>query len=71
MAEKNGYGESIAALFALPFILFSMAGGFLADRFQKRSVMLGVKIFGVVHHVARTSPAYGIGIKTCCSPVCF
>ena len=45
LAEKNSYGEWIGALFALPFILFSMAGGFLADRFSKRSVMLGVKIF--------------------------
>ena len=45
LAEKNSYGEWIAALFALPFILFSMAGGFLADRFSKRSVMLGVKLF--------------------------
>jgi len=44
-AEKNSYGESIGALFALPFILFSLAGGFLADRFSKRSVMLGVKGF--------------------------
>ena len=45
MEGKNSYGESITALFSLPFILFSMAGGFLADRFSKRSVMLGVKIF--------------------------
>ncbi|MGA2245677.1 MAG: MFS transporter, partial [Verrucomicrobiota bacterium] len=45
MAEKNSYGETMGALFSLPFILFSMAGGFLADRFSKRSVMLGVKIF--------------------------
>ena len=45
LAEKNSYGESIGALFSLPFILFSMAGGFLADRFRKRSVMLGVKFF--------------------------
>ena len=45
LAEKNSYGEWIGALFALPFILFSMTGGFLADRFSKRSVMLGVKIF--------------------------
>ncbi len=45
LAEKNSCGESIAALFALPFILFSMAGGFLADRFSKRAVMLGVKVF--------------------------
>ena len=44
-AEKNSYGEAMTELFSLPFILFSMAGGFLADRFSKRSVMLGVKIF--------------------------
>jgi acyl-[acyl-carrier-protein]-phospholipid O-acyltransferase / long-chain-fatty-acid--[acyl-carrier-protein] ligase len=43
--EKNHFGESIGALFSLPFILFSMAGGFLADRFSKRTVMLGVKVF--------------------------
>lgn len=43
--ERHAYGESIGALFALPFILFSMAGGFLADRFAKRSVIIGVKIF--------------------------
>src|SRR4030088_1749493 len=35
----------VGALFALPFILFSMAGGFLADRFRKRTVTIGVKIF--------------------------
>ena len=45
LSGKNSYGESNAALYAVPFILFSMAGGFLADRFSKRSVMLGVKIF--------------------------
>jgi acyl-[acyl-carrier-protein]-phospholipid O-acyltransferase / long-chain-fatty-acid--[acyl-carrier-protein] ligase len=33
----------IGALFALPFILFSMTGGFLADRFSKRSVTIGTK----------------------------
>jgi acyl-[acyl-carrier-protein]-phospholipid O-acyltransferase/long-chain-fatty-acid--[acyl-carrier-protein] ligase len=43
--EQHKFGESIGALFSLPFILFSMGGGFLADRFSKRSVMLGVKIF--------------------------
>jgi len=44
-AEKHEYGETIGALFALPFILFSMAGGYLADRFSKRTVMIGVKCF--------------------------
>jgi acyl-[acyl-carrier-protein]-phospholipid O-acyltransferase/long-chain-fatty-acid--[acyl-carrier-protein] ligase len=33
----------VGALFALPFILFSMTGGFLADRFSKRSVTVGTK----------------------------
>jgi acyl-[acyl-carrier-protein]-phospholipid O-acyltransferase/long-chain-fatty-acid--[acyl-carrier-protein] ligase len=35
------------ALFALPFIVFSMAGGFLADRFSKRTVTIGVKSFEI------------------------
>lgn len=34
----------VGALFALPFILFSMAGGYLADRFSKRAVAIGTKI---------------------------
>ncbi len=38
----------VGALFALPFILFSMAGGFLADRFSKRSVAIGTKIAEIV-----------------------
>ena len=33
----------VGALFALPFILFSMTGGFLADRYSKRSVTIGTK----------------------------
>ena len=37
----------VGALFALPFILFSMAGGFLADRFSKRTVTIGVKAFEI------------------------
>jgi len=36
------------ALFALPFILFSMTGGFLADRFSKRTVTVWVKIWEVL-----------------------
>ena len=38
----------VGALFALPFILFSMFGGFLADRFSKRSVTIGVKIYEIL-----------------------
>src|ERR1700687_4546712 len=31
----------VGALFALPYILFSLAGGYLADRYSKRSVTIG------------------------------
>lgn len=34
----------VMGLFALPFVLFSMSGGFLADRFSKRSVVIGTKV---------------------------
>jgi acyl-[acyl-carrier-protein]-phospholipid O-acyltransferase/long-chain-fatty-acid--[acyl-carrier-protein] ligase len=34
----------VTALFSLPFILFSMVGGYFADRFSKRSVLMGTKI---------------------------
>jgi acyl-[acyl-carrier-protein]-phospholipid O-acyltransferase / long-chain-fatty-acid--[acyl-carrier-protein] ligase len=37
----------VGALFALPFILFSMTGGYLADRYSKRSVTIGTKIFEI------------------------
>src|SRR5689334_20074888 len=30
--------------FALPFILFSMGGGYLADRYSKRSVTIATKV---------------------------
>src|SRR5262245_50927658 len=35
-------------LFSLPFILFSMAGGFLADRFSKRTITIAVKTLEIV-----------------------
>jgi acyl-[acyl-carrier-protein]-phospholipid O-acyltransferase/long-chain-fatty-acid--[acyl-carrier-protein] ligase len=39
--------STVGVLFAVPFILFSMAGGFLADHFSKRRVVLGVKVFEI------------------------
>jgi len=47
LAEEHRVGEQVTALFSLPFILFSMAGGYLADRLSKRTVMIGVKIFEI------------------------
>ena len=37
----------VGVLFAAPFVLFSLAGGFLADRFSKRSVTIWTKVFEV------------------------
>ncbi|KAB2638223.1 MAG: MFS transporter [Verrucomicrobia bacterium] len=46
-AEKNGFASQASLLFAVPFLLFSTLGGWLADRFSKRAVMIGVK-FGEI-----------------------
>ncbi len=37
----------IPLLFALPFLLFSMTGGYLADHYSKRSVTVGTKIMEI------------------------
>jgi acyl-[acyl-carrier-protein]-phospholipid O-acyltransferase/long-chain-fatty-acid--[acyl-carrier-protein] ligase len=43
--QTRGYLTLLAGiLFAAPFVLFSPAGGYLADRYSKRSVILGTKI---------------------------
>jgi acyl-[acyl-carrier-protein]-phospholipid O-acyltransferase/long-chain-fatty-acid--[acyl-carrier-protein] ligase len=47
LAEEHKIGEHVGMLFSLPFILFSFLGGYLADRFSKRTVTISVKIFEV------------------------
>ena len=42
--DKEGFASHATTLFAVPFLLFSTIGGWLADRFSKRTVMIGVKI---------------------------
>ncbi len=37
----------VSAVFSIPFILFSMTGGYFADRFSKRSVTIGIKVFEI------------------------
>ena len=37
----------IGILFAVPFLLFSMTGGYLADRYSKRSITIATKIFEI------------------------
>ncbi len=37
----------VGALFAIPFILFSLTGGYFADHYSKRSVTIGTKLFEI------------------------
>lgn len=47
IGQKERASSFVGALFALPFILFSPHGGYLADRFSKRTVTVAVKIFEI------------------------
>src|SRR6185312_15452287 len=44
-AQRDRLVPIVGALFAIPFILFSMVGGYLADRYSKRTVTIGTKFF--------------------------
>ncbi len=59
-AERDQLVPVVGALFALSFILFSMTGGFLADRLSKRTVTIGTKFFEMaVMLLAVAGLAYG------------
>ncbi|MGH9726964.1 MAG: acyl-[ACP]--phospholipid O-acyltransferase [Candidatus Acidiferrales bacterium] len=45
--HKNELVPIVMLVFATPFIVFSMFGGYLADRFSKRSVTIGTKVFEI------------------------
>ena len=46
-AQRDQLELLVGVLFAAPFILFSLTGGYLADRFSKRSVTVWTKVFEV------------------------
>src|SRR5260370_1202320 len=46
-AQRDQLEFLVGVLFAAPFILFSLSGGYLADRFRKRSVTLSTKVFEI------------------------
>src|SRR5712664_4538940 len=46
-AQRDRLEVLVGALFAAPFILFSLSGGYLADRFSKRTVTIWTKVFEV------------------------
>src|SRR3954451_25276797 len=46
-AERDRFVLIVGACFPLPFILFSMLGGNLADRYSKRTVTLRTRFFAL------------------------
>ncbi len=46
-AQRDQMVSLATALLTLPFIIFSMAGGYLANRYSKRTVTIGVKVFEI------------------------
>src|SRR4029077_650878 len=46
-AEQDRGVFLLRLLFAIPFLLFSMTGGYVADRYSKRSVTIGTKVFEI------------------------
>jgi acyl-[acyl-carrier-protein]-phospholipid O-acyltransferase / long-chain-fatty-acid--[acyl-carrier-protein] ligase len=46
-ATRDRFILIVGALFAIPFVLFSLLGGYLADRYSKRSVTIGTKVFEI------------------------
>ncbi len=46
-ADRDRLVLIVGTLFSLPFILFSMTGGFLADRYSKRTVTIWTKFFEI------------------------
>jgi acyl-[acyl-carrier-protein]-phospholipid O-acyltransferase/long-chain-fatty-acid--[acyl-carrier-protein] ligase len=43
LEKRDSLVPLVGAIFAVPFVLFSMAGGYFADRYSKRSVAIAVK----------------------------
>jgi MFS family permease len=46
--HRDALVSLLTLLFFLPLVIFSMAGGFLADRFSKRQVTIATKIIEIV-----------------------
>jgi acyl-[acyl-carrier-protein]-phospholipid O-acyltransferase/long-chain-fatty-acid--[acyl-carrier-protein] ligase len=63
-AEKDSFVSHASLLFAVPFLVFSTIGGWLADRFSKRSVMIAVKAaeIGIMAFAA-------VGLALGCQPL--
>src|SRR6267143_10964 len=62
-AQRDQLELLVGVLFAAPFILFSLTGGYLADRFSKRSVTIWTKVFEVGVMLFATAALVGPHLK--------
>ncbi|HEY1261926.1 MAG TPA: MFS transporter, partial [Terriglobales bacterium] len=46
-SDRENLELAVGALFSVPFILFSMTAGYLADHYSKRSVTIATKVFEI------------------------
>ena len=57
--ERDTFVSMVTFLFSMPFVLFSMTGGWLADHFSKRQVTIWTKVMEIG---AMTIAAAGLGL---------
>src|SRR6266446_97361 len=62
-AQRDQLELLVGVLFAASFILFSLTGGYLADRFSKRAVTIWTKVFEVGVMLFATAALVGPNLK--------
>src|SRR5438093_2277444 len=62
-AQRDQMELLVGVLFAAPFILFSLMGGYLADRFSKCAVTIWTKVFEVGVMLFATAALVGPNLK--------
>jgi len=55
MKERESFVSLVTLLFSLPFVIFSMPGGWLADRFSKRQITIWTKVMEIGSMVVATA----------------
>ena len=70
VAQHESVVPLLGILFALPFILFSMAGGYLADRYSKRTIIIGVKLFEILIMLMALAGLWSKSVPIAMAAVC-
>jgi acyl-[acyl-carrier-protein]-phospholipid O-acyltransferase / long-chain-fatty-acid--[acyl-carrier-protein] ligase len=63
-AQRETFVSAVTFLFSVPFILFSMPGGWLADRFSKRQITIWTKVMEIASMLVAT-----VGLATHSLPI--